>query len=175
VYSVPGIHSPNPPSLRAVIYHDSGGLPSTLVASGTEVAYRRNVNGTGWLDLPFAAPVLLQPGTYWLGFITGAESGGMGYANDFAPSSRAYNSASGATNPFGAAAQDAEQASIYATYAPASGAPLNTSPPAISGVAQAVAGLDTALESPACMTARAGAGSSSPSTGASCSSATPAR
>jgi hypothetical protein len=136
VYAVPGIHSPNPQSLRAVIYRDSGGLPSTLVASGSEVIYRGNVNGTGWLDLPFAAPVLLAPGTYWLGFITGGETGGMGYAYDFAAGSRAYNSASGPTSPFGAAAQDAEQASIYATYTPASGAPLNTSPPTISGTAQ---------------------------------------
>ena len=62
VYAVPGINSPSPQALRAVIYADSGGSPGALVASGTEVTYRGNVNGSGWFDLPFASPVTPQPG-----------------------------------------------------------------------------------------------------------------
>jgi hypothetical protein len=122
-----------------VIYADSSGSPGALLATGTEVIYRGSVNGSGWLDLPFGSPVALTPGTYWLGFITGTETEGMGYVYDKATGSRAYNVntyASGPTNPFGTATRDSEQASLYATYAPASGPPANTSPPTISGTAQ---------------------------------------
>jgi hypothetical protein len=63
--------------------------------------------------------VPLSAGAYWIGFITGGASGGMGYAYDSAAGSRAYNAntySSGPSNPFGAATKDSEQASIYATY-----------------------------------------------------------
>jgi hypothetical protein len=65
--------------------------------------------------------VSLQPGTYWIGFITGATSEGMGYAYDSVESSRAYVAdpfSAGPANPFGTATLDSEQASIYATYVP---------------------------------------------------------
>ena len=119
VYAIPGVKSPSPQALKAVIYSDSGGSPGTLLASGTEVTYRGNVNARGWLDLAFASPVALAPGTYWIGFITGSESKGMGYVYDVASGSRAYNPdtyVSGATAVFGALSRDSEQASIYATY-----------------------------------------------------------
>jgi hypothetical protein len=119
VYAVPGVSSPSPQALRAVIYADAGGVPGALLASGVEVTYRGNVNGSGWFDLPFEAPVSLEAGTYWIGFITGATSEGMGYAYDSAPSSRAYDQdpfSTGPTDPFGGATVDSEQASIYATY-----------------------------------------------------------
>ena len=63
----------------------------------------------------------LQPGTYWIGFITGPTSEGMGYAYDSVGNSRAYNAnaySSGPTDPFGEATLDSEQASIFATYLP---------------------------------------------------------
>ena len=99
VYAIPGINSPNPQVLRAVIYSDSGGSPGALVATGTEVTYRGNVNGSGWFDLPFGSRVALSPGTYWLGFITGASNEGMGYVFDRAANSRAYNANTYTTGP----------------------------------------------------------------------------
>jgi subtilisin family serine protease len=141
VYAVPGVNSPSPQALRAVIYRDSGGSPGALVASGPEVSYRGSTNGSGWFDLPLTTPVALTPGTYWLGFITGTTTEGMGYRFDSVANTRAYNTnafASGPTDPFGSATEDSEQASIYATYttsAPPS-APANTSPPTIAGTAQ---------------------------------------
>jgi subtilisin family serine protease len=119
VYARAGTNSPSPQALKAVIYADAQGSPGALLATGTEVTYRGNANGSGWFDLPFASPVALNPGTYWLGFITGATTKGMGYAYDRVASARAYNRnayASGPSDPFGAATKDSEQASIYATY-----------------------------------------------------------
>ena len=118
VYAIPGVNSPSPQVLKAVIYADAGGTPGALVATGTQVTYRGDVNGAGWFDLPFAAPVQLAPGTYWLGFITGEVTEGMGYRYDVVPNSRAYNQnpyASGPTNPFGPAFEDSEDASLFAT------------------------------------------------------------
>ncbi|MFI4991955.1 MAG: hypothetical protein ACHQHO_13725, partial [Solirubrobacterales bacterium] len=89
LYAIPGINSPAPQALKAVIYADSEGSPGALLATGTEVTYRGNVNGTGWLELPFGSPVALTAGTYWLGFIDGAETEGMGYVYDEVSNSRA--------------------------------------------------------------------------------------
>jgi thermitase len=142
VYAIPGINSPNPQALRAVIYRDSGGSPGALVASGADVTYQGATNGSGWFELPLAAPVALTPGTYWLGFITGATSEGMGYRYDNVANSRAYNAnafTSGPTDPFGSLTKDSEQASIYATYLPAgsqTAPPTDITPPSISGNAQ---------------------------------------
>ncbi|HWX75719.1 MAG TPA: hypothetical protein VNZ05_10450, partial [Solirubrobacteraceae bacterium] len=121
VYAIPGLGAPAPQALKAVIYADAGGTPGALLATGSEALYAANVNGTGWFSLPLAAPVSLQPGTYWIGFITGATSEGMGYAYDSVESSRAYVAdpfSAGPANPFGTATLDSEQASIYATYVP---------------------------------------------------------
>jgi hypothetical protein len=142
VYAIPGINSPSPQALKAVIYSDSGGSPGALVATGTEVTYQGNVNGTGWFDLPFSSPVALGAGTYWIGFITGSTNEGMGYVFDWVGSSRAYSQntfTNGPTDPFGTATQDSEQASIYATFTQSGGSPsgpVNLSAPTISGTAQ---------------------------------------
>jgi thermitase len=142
LYAIPGLDSPSPQALRGVIYSDSGGSPGAPVAVGTEVSYRGDVNGSGWFELPLGAPVSLGAGTYWLGFITGATTEGLGYAYDSVANSRAYNAnalASGPSNPFGSATKDSEQASIYATYTPALSqllAPVNTAAPSVSGTAQ---------------------------------------
>jgi subtilisin family serine protease len=142
LYAIPGVNSPSPQALRGVIYRDSGGSPGALVAVGTEVSYRGDVNGSGWFELPLGAPVSLSPGTYWLGFITGAATEGLGYAYDSVANSRAYNAntlASGPSNPFGSATKDSEQASLYAIYTPTApqlGPPANTGSPSISGTAQ---------------------------------------
>ncbi len=141
VYAIPGINSPEPQALKAVIYSDSGGSPSALLATGTEVSYNGKANGTGWFDLPFGTPVALSSGTYWIGFITSTKTEGMGYRYASVANSRAYNTntySSGPTNPFGSATKDSEQASIYATYTPggAPAVPVNTIPPTIAGATQ---------------------------------------
>lgn len=143
LYAIPGVNSPNPETLKALIYADENGLPGKLMAVGSEVVYQGNVNGSGWIDLPLSTPVALAAGNYWLGFITGGTSEGLGYVYDSVSASRAYNAnsySSGPTDPFGAATKDSEQASIYATYTPASAAaaapPANTALPTISGTAE---------------------------------------
>jgi len=138
VYAIPGVKSPEPQALKAVIYSDSGGSPSALLATGTEVTYNGKANGSGWFDLPFGSVVALSPGTYWIGFITGTATEGMGYRYASVANSRAYNTntfSSGPTNPFGSSTKDSEQASIYATYTPgaSASAPVNTVPPTITG------------------------------------------
>jgi hypothetical protein len=98
------------------------------------------VNGKGWFELPFASPVPLPPGTYWLGFITGNSTLGMGYAYSTSAGSRAYNQnsyANGPTSAFGSATKDSELASLYATYTPTTQGhvPVNSTPPSVTGSA----------------------------------------
>jgi hypothetical protein len=117
VYAVPGDNSPSPQVLKAVVYADAGGAPGALVATGKQVFYRGDRDGSGWFTLPFASPVHLDAGTYWLGFITGEVTSGMGYRYDVVANSRAYNAnayQSGPSDPFGPATEDSEEASIYA-------------------------------------------------------------
>ncbi|MCW3027812.1 MAG: hypothetical protein JWN81_1023, partial [Solirubrobacterales bacterium] len=139
VYAVPGINSPSPQALKAVIYADSGGSPGALLATGTQVTYTGSTNGSGWFSLPLATPLKLSAGSYWLGFMTSTTTKGMGYRYDSVTNSRAYNEnpyASGPTNPFGTATKDSEQASIYARYTPtsqSSSPPVNTALPTITG------------------------------------------
>jgi subtilisin family serine protease/fibronectin type 3 domain-containing protein len=140
VYAVPGINSPSPQTLKAVIYADSAGSPGALLATGAEVTYTGSKDGSGWFSLPLATPVKLNAGSYWLGFITGATTKGMGYRYDSVANSRAYNEdpyTAGPTNPFGTSTKDSEQASLYAQYtpAPAGSAPVNTAVPTITGTA----------------------------------------
>jgi subtilisin family serine protease len=141
VYAIPGINSPSPQALKAVIYADSGGSPGALLATGTEVTYAGSTNGSGWFSLPLATPVKLSAGTYWLGFITSTTTKGMGYRYDSVANSRAFNEnsyASGPTNPFGTVTKDSEQASLYAQYTPtaqSSSPPVNTAVPTITGTA----------------------------------------
>jgi hypothetical protein len=54
VYAIPGVNSPTPQTLRAVIYSDSGGSPGAVLATGTEVTYRGSLKGFAgrrrWLE-----------------------------------------------------------------------------------------------------------------------------
>jgi hypothetical protein len=104
--------------LKGVIYADSAGAPGALLGSSEQLTFG-STNTAGWYDLPFAAPLKLAAGSYWLGVITGATSSVAGFRFDSVASSRDYNAntyASGPTNPFGTPTVDAEQASLYATY-----------------------------------------------------------
>jgi hypothetical protein len=109
-------------TLNAVIYSDSSGKPDALLAVGSEIRYGGTV---GWLTLPFSPSVRLKAGRYWIGFISGAESGVMGFTWRQVAHSRQKNTnayAAGPSNPFsssGAIQTDSEEMSLYATYKPA--------------------------------------------------------
>jgi hypothetical protein len=125
LYAVPGEawKADKKQNIKAVIYADSSGKPSELLATGTQVAYEGT---TGWLDLPFATAVKLSAGTYWLGFIAGSETKVMAFKWKEVSKARAKNEnlyTSGPSNPFGTYTTDNEQMSIYATYARATDAP----------------------------------------------------
>jgi subtilisin family serine protease len=124
--------------LKGVIYGDQSGTPGALLGVSNEVTFGSSAT-SGWFDLPFAAPITLQPGTYWIGLIDGATTDVFGLRYDAVASSSAVASdtySDGPTNPFGTPSRiDSEQISVYATYTPASAAPVNTALPTVSGSA----------------------------------------
>jgi hypothetical protein len=126
--------------IEGVIYADSAGKPQALIAVSEQLSFKSG-NAAGWYDLPFAAAVKLPAGNYWIGLITGAASNIAAFRYDAVAAARDYNAnsyAGGPTNPFGSVSTDNEQASLYASYSPEEGppAPVNVSPPTITGSAQ---------------------------------------
>jgi iron transport multicopper oxidase len=116
IYLTP--HSSGQQVLKGLIYADSSGSPTTLLAVSEQLTYA-STKGTGWNDLKFSSPVKLAAGNYWIGVMTGATAGVAGFRYDSLSGSRDYNAntyASGPTNPFGSVTTDAEQMSLYATY-----------------------------------------------------------
>jgi hypothetical protein len=104
--------------IKGVIYSDASGKPAALLGVSEQLTFK-STNAAGWYDLPFASPVKLAVGNYWIGVITGATSGVAGFRYDNVTGARDYNAntyASGPTNPFGAVTTDSEQFSLYATY-----------------------------------------------------------
>lgn len=102
-------------TVRGVIYADSAGQPGSLLAQGTDVSVADS-QVRGWVDLPFANPVHLPAGTYWLGV---ADSGG---ASQTVRLWSTYNvghgrhSSGGITDPFGTGTVDDDDVAVYATY-----------------------------------------------------------
>ncbi|MFI4991619.1 MAG: hypothetical protein ACHQHO_12005 [Solirubrobacterales bacterium] len=123
--------------LEGIIYADSAGKPQALIAVSEELTFK-STSAAGWYDLPFAAAVKLPAGNYWIGAITGAASNVAAFRYDNVTAARDYNANAypgGPSSPFGSVSTDSEQASLYATYSPeeAPAAPVNTSPPTITG------------------------------------------
>ena len=92
-------------SLRGVIYANSGGSPGALVGVTSQVTIAAG-QAAGWVDLPFASPVGLGAGSYWLGYWIGganiiffydAVAGSEAYAPD------GYSAAGTPNNPYGPA------------------------------------------------------------------------
>jgi subtilisin family serine protease len=105
-------------TIEGVIYADQSGVPGALLAVSSPITFTSS-SAAGWYNLPFASPVALSPGTYWIGIISGGTSRVTGFRWSNAAGSRALNSntyTSGPSNPFGSASIDAEQMSLYATY-----------------------------------------------------------
>ncbi len=122
---------------KGVIYSDSSGKPETLLGVSEQLTFK-STNAPGWYELPFATPVNLGAGSYWIGFITGPTSNVADFRYDSVTNSRDYNSnayASGPSNPFGTVSTDSREASLYAANTPL-GVPVNIGLPTISGTAQ---------------------------------------
>jgi acid phosphatase type 7 len=128
--------------VRGVIYADAGGEPGALLGTTSEIS-GSGTDAGAWRDLPFASPLRLAAGTYWLGFITGPTTSVLQfyfdeYVGAYRTNLDAY--ADGPSDPFGGGTTAyLRNVSIYATYTPvqAAVAPSNGSPPPISGTAQA--------------------------------------
>ncbi len=126
--------------IKGLIYADNAGTPAGLLGVSEQLTFK-STNVAGWYDMTFSSPVKLTAGNYWIGVMTGASAGVASFRWTSVSGSRDYNAnayASGPTNPFGAVSTDAEQTSLYATYAPASAppAPVNTGVPTITGTPQ---------------------------------------
>ena len=142
VYLHPTSYSGTQP-IKGVIYADSGGTPVSLLAVSNQLTFA-STNAAGWYDLTFPTPPHLAAGNhYWIGVITGSSYGVAGFRYNSVANSRDYNAnpySSGPSNPFGTVTTiDSDQMSLYATYTvppPASSAPSNFRPPAVSGTAQ---------------------------------------
>ncbi len=127
--------------MEGIVYSDSSGTPSTLLGTSQPLTFT-STSETGWYELKFATPLNLAAGNYWIGVITGANSGVAGYRYDSVSGSRDYNTntyTSGPTSTFGTVTPDSEQMSLYATYVPpvsATAPPKNVKPPSIKGTAE---------------------------------------
>jgi hypothetical protein len=107
-------------NIKGVIYSDSGGSPSSLLAVTGELVFS-STQSAGWYDLKLPAAVNLAAGNYWIGVITGGTTGVAGFRYANASGSRDKNSntyTAGPSNPFGSFTSDGEQMSLYATYTP---------------------------------------------------------
>jgi N,N-dimethylformamidase beta subunit-like, C-terminal len=126
-------------TLKGLIYADQSGSPGALLGLSNPLTFH-STDQAGWYDLVFPSSIPLQPATYWIGVITGGTGGVTGFRWTSVSGVRAANAntyTSGPTNPFGSASFDAEQMSVYATYATSAppSKPVNTSPPTLSGPA----------------------------------------
>jgi hypothetical protein len=102
-------------NLRGVIYADASGTPTSLLGS-TTVVLAAQAQPT-WVPLPFAAPVMLSPGDYWIGTHT-ATAIGIAYQSNMGASKFANDLFSDGTNATytGSATTFTLQLSIYAEY-----------------------------------------------------------
>jgi hypothetical protein len=103
-------------SVRGVIYADAAGTPSTLVGTTGSVVVA-NTSAPDWVPLPFAAPVSLAPGTYWLGTHTMFQ---LGIAYQSAAGASKFNNDIFSDGPDATYAGGAQtftlELSIYAEY-----------------------------------------------------------
>jgi hypothetical protein len=109
---------PGDQRLRGVVYADAGGAPGALLGVTEELDFTSS-SSAGWYDLPFARPLTLPSGDYWLGLISGPQPGVAKLAFDPVPDSRAGNAnayAVGPSDPFGPIVTDSAQMSLYLVY-----------------------------------------------------------
>ena len=110
--------APGDQRLRGVVYADAGGAPGALLGVTEELDFGSS-SSTSWYDLPFADPLDLPPGDYWLGLISGPQPNVARIAYDPVLDSRDANAnpyAGGPTDPFGPFVTDNAQMSLYLVY-----------------------------------------------------------
>ena len=106
--------------LKGVIYADSGGAPAALLGVTQEVGLL--TASRALVDLPFAAPLLLDAGTYWIGVIVDLIDGDNQFAVTYntetgALVANADDYTDGPSDPFGAIGNTYnKRISLYATY-----------------------------------------------------------
>jgi hypothetical protein len=115
-----GTGTPGAEQVRGVIYADSGGAPGAFVAATMPITIRPTT-ATMPYRMYFAKAVQLKPGTYWLGVLTGGDSGVA--AIRYFPVARSAPTnanvfSAGPSDPFGPIASvDDTQLSVFALYA----------------------------------------------------------
>jgi subtilisin family serine protease len=105
-------------AITGILYADNSGSPGALLGKTTQLTFASTQAG-GWYDLPFASPVALPAGNYWIGMISGSTSHVAAFRFTSVTGSRDYNVnpySSAPTNPFGTPTVDNERMSEYATY-----------------------------------------------------------
>ena len=119
--------TPGQQTLEGVIYADSGGAPGSLLARTSDLMYTSTAR-PGWyaLKLPRqrtdqnpSGLLLLGPGDYWIGFITGGDAGVAAVGYDSASAALASNAnpfGAGPSDPFGPISTRDERLSMYLTY-----------------------------------------------------------
>jgi hypothetical protein len=119
-------------NIEGAIYADAFGSPGKLLGSTQSFNYSNN-GAAGWWGLPFATPLQLKPGRYWLAVLTSGTAGVAGWRYDTIPNSRDYNSnafSAGFSDPFGPVTRDDFQMSLFADYVPTGSAPAAQAPAA---------------------------------------------
>jgi hypothetical protein len=115
-------------AVKAVIYADAGGVPGAKIAEGTAVAIDDYAAYT-WYDLPFGSPPTIDPGDYWLGYISGGAALAIRFQYSPTGGVRATNAdvySDGASDPFGVVGSDTLNLSVYASYVTVPPAPEST-------------------------------------------------
>jgi hypothetical protein len=103
-----------------VLYTDDGGSPGALVATTTPLTFSATQPGA-WYDLPFASPVAVDAGRYWIGLLSGRSTGVAGFRWTSRTGCRVWNNDSyddGPSDPFGPSTTDNELMSLYASWVP---------------------------------------------------------
>jgi hypothetical protein len=108
-------------NFKGLIYDDDGGggEPGTLLGTSQEITIPDG-QSAGWVDFPFASPVALASGDYWLGWYADVPSNLCRYGTDSpATNNRRYKNllyASGPGNPYGTPdGADNLQIDVFAT------------------------------------------------------------
>jgi parallel beta-helix repeat protein len=102
--------------VRGVLYRDEGGEPGRALSRTLQATIQAG-RAPGWVDFPFPYRLRLTPGHYWLALHSGASHGVARIAWTPKPDARRFNIDNyldGPSSPFGAAASDEQQISIYA-------------------------------------------------------------
>ena len=102
--------------LRGIIYNEFAGEPGDGLIRSFQTRIQAGTP-PGWVTLPLPYRIQLNPGYYWLGIHSGANSGVARFGWNPRPSSRRFNIDSyidGSDNPFGPAPLDNQSIAIHA-------------------------------------------------------------